>query len=215
MEKLSYREDLPPSRENLATLKTWLSHLERELEAIRREREGLRQLAGPTGTQAGEDGTRRNSPMEPAISPPGSPPRAFSSRRGELLPPTGGEITRSFGGKTPIPSRTILYNSGVVITAPKGQEIRAVHDGTVMFADWFKEYGKVMIIDHGDHYYSLVAHVDQLYKNVGQTVREGEAIATVGETGSLGKPGLYFEIRHHGKPVDPTQWLAVRKSSKE
>ena len=83
-----------------------------------------------------------------------------------------------------------------------------------MYADWFKEYGKVMIIDHGDHYYSLVAHVDQFFKKPGDNVGEGETVASVGNTGSLDVPKLYFELRRYGKPLNPMEWLAIRNNSK-
>jgi len=141
--------------------------------------------------------------------------KPFSGRQGSLPFPTRGEITGTFGSKTHVSSHAILYNGGIIITAPKGEQVQAIHEGMVMFADWFKEYGKVMIIDHGDHYYSLIAHADQLFRQVGETVKEGEVIATVGDTGSLDGPKLYFEIRRNGKPVDPMEWLAARKLSKE
>ncbi len=99
--------------------------------------------------------------------------------------------------------------------APKGQPVEAVFDGVVVFSDWLKEYGNVMIIDHGDHYHSLIAHAERLIKQVGDPVKRGETVATVGDTGSSRTARLYFEIRHHGKPVNPMEWLATGKSSKE
>lgn len=139
----------------------------------------------------------------------------FSTRRGALPPPTDGEISAASASKVDASSRSILYNRGVIINAPKGQPVRAIHEGIIVFADWFKDYGNVMIVDHGNHYYSLIAHADKLLKKVGEIVKSEEIIATVGNTGSQGDPKLYFEIRHHGKPVDPAEWLAVRKSFKE
>lgn len=141
--------------------------------------------------------------------------KPLSTRQGSLPLPTMGEITETSGSKMQAPFRSSLYNGGILIAAPKGQQIQAIHAGMVVFADWFKEYGRVMIIDHGDHYYSLIAHTDQFFKQAGESVKEGELIAVVGDTGSLDGPKLYFEIRHHGKPVDPMEWLAVRKSPKE
>ncbi len=77
----------------------------------------------------------------------------------------------------------------------------------MLFADWFKGYGNMMIIDHGAHYYTVYAHVEEMFKSVGEQVRAGEVIATVGDTGSLEGPRLHFEVRHHGKPVDPAEWF--------
>ncbi|MGV8073885.1 MAG: murein hydrolase activator EnvC family protein [Syntrophobacteraceae bacterium] len=139
----------------------------------------------------------------------------FPSKKGELPVPTEGEIIQAFSSKADASSRSILFNGGVIIKAPKGQGVQAVHEGIVMFADWLKDYGKVMIIDHGNHYCSLTAHADKLLKKVGDIVKVGDMIATVGNTGLQEGPRLYFEIRHYGKPLDPTEWLAARKSFKE
>ncbi len=140
---------------------------------------------------------------------------AFSSRHGSLPLPAAGEIIAVRGSKVHASGRTILYNSGIIIKTARGQPVRAIHDGRVVFADWLREYGKVMIIDHGDHYHSLIAHADQFFRREGDRVRGGETIASVGNTGSLEEPKLYFEIRYRGKPIDPMQWLTVRKSSRE
>jgi septal ring factor EnvC (AmiA/AmiB activator) len=77
----------------------------------------------------------------------------------------------------------------------------------VIYADWFKGYSNMVIIDHGQHYYTLSAQLDEILKKTGDTVFAGEVIGTVGDTGTLTGPGLYFEIRHHGKPLDPVVWF--------
>jgi septal ring factor EnvC (AmiA/AmiB activator) len=139
----------------------------------------------------------------------------MSLYEGKLPLPVEGNITDTFGVKNHSPSRTILYNNGIIIHAPKGQSIRAVFQGKVVFAGWLKDYGKIMIIDHGERFYSLIAHVDQLLKESGEHVESGDVIATVGDTGSPDGSKLYFELRRHGKPVNPMEWLAVHKSMKE
>jgi murein hydrolase activator len=145
-----------------------------------------------------------------------SPQTHFVDVQGALPLPTNGVITNTYGSKTIMPTlQSGLYKNGVLISAPEGQPVQAVYDGVVVFADWFKEYGKVLIIDHGEHFHSLLAHNDQLLKAVDERVKGGEVVATVGSTGSLDGPKLYFEIRHYGKPVDPMEWLAVRKLSEE
>ena len=150
---------------------------------------------------------RRAFSRKPVFESRGMP---FSSRQGRIPVPTAGDIVETFRSRTDGPSRTILYQNGIVITAARGQLVRAIHEGVVMFADWFKEYGKVMIIDHGEHYYSLIAHVEQFLKNTGDVVKAGETVATVGSTGSPSESRLYFEIRHYGTPVDPREWLALQ-----
>ena len=82
-----------------------------------------------------------------------------------------------------------------------------MHAGRVVYADWFKGYGNMIILDHGQSYYTLSAHASRLAKQVDETVAAGETIAYVGETASLRGPRLYFEIRHHGTPQDPGKWL--------
>jgi septal ring factor EnvC (AmiA/AmiB activator) len=80
----------------------------------------------------------------------------------------------------------------------------------VLFADWLKGYGNLIIINHGNQYYSLYGHTEELFKQKGDPVEEREVIATVGETSSLNGPCLHFEIRHKGQPVDPMKWLRKR-----
>ena len=91
---------------------------------------------------------------------------------------------------------------------PLGQQIQVVHDGTVLYADWFRGYGKLIIVDHGEEFYSLYAHASDLLVQVGDAVRVGQLIARVGETGSLEGPQLYFEVRYRGEPQDPLAWLS-------
>jgi septal ring factor EnvC (AmiA/AmiB activator) len=131
----------------------------------------------------------------------------FHARKGLLKMPVSGEIVHFFG-----PYRNRRFNvtnvrGGIDIRAEKGEPIRAVHAGRVLFADWFKGYGNLMIIDHGDAYYTVYAHMEEMLKPKGAPVKTGDVIATVGETGSLEGPMLYFELRHRGKPVDPMAWL--------
>ncbi len=131
----------------------------------------------------------------------------FSQMRGRLDFPVTGDIIGRFGRQEHPELKTFTYQKGINIKAPAGTPVRAVHDGRVAFADWFKGYGFMIIIDHGEHYYSLSAHAAELLKTVGDTVGAGETIARVGDTNSIKGAGLYFEVRHHGKPQDPLRWL--------
>ena len=79
--------------------------------------------------------------------------------------------------------------------------------GEVLYADWLKGYGNLIIINHGDNYYTLYAHMEEFFKKKGDVVEDHEVIATAGDTGSIRGPSLHFEVRHHGKPVDPLKWL--------
>ncbi len=138
-------------------------------------------------------------------------PKQFSANKRKFLFPVNGDIISSFGKHEDQEFSTISFNNGIEISAPLGSPIRAVFDGAVIYADWFKGYGNLLIIDHGDGYYTLSGHASELVKKVGDQVTEGDIIGYVGDTGSLRGPNLYFEIRHLGKPVDPLEWLESRK----
>jgi len=119
--------------------------------------------------------------------------------KGKLTPPVHGKVLSLFKEKG---------QNGIEIKAPMGAEIRAVLSGKVLYADWFKGFGNIVIIDHGDHTFTVSGYCSELLKKPGDAVSQGEAIALVGSAGSLKGPCLYFEIRHHGKPQDPMGWLS-------
>ncbi len=121
--------------------------------------------------------------------------------------PVKGNIISWFGRREHPDLHTFTFQKGVEIEASEGTEIKAVYDGKVIFADWFKGFGYMIIIDHGENYYSLSAHASKLFKNVGEFVSEGETVALVGDTSSIKGSCLYFEIRYHGKPKNPLKWL--------
>lgn len=124
-------------------------------------------------------------------SKPDSPERKF-------LPPVHGSVISQFKERG---------QNGIEIKAPMEAEIRAILPGKVLYADWFKGFGNMVIIDHGDHTFTVSAYCSQLLKKVGDAVAQGETIARVGSAGSLKGPCLYFEIRHRGKPQDPMDWI--------
>ncbi|MDI6798209.1 MAG: peptidoglycan DD-metalloendopeptidase family protein, partial [Desulfatibacillaceae bacterium] len=118
----------------------------------------------------------------------------------------------------PVPARPkkgdekrAIFRNGVLFPVAPGTPVRAVETGSVVFSGWFRGYGNMIIIAHGDDYYSICAQMEDLFKQKGEPVERGEVIATVGDTGTLPEPGLYFELRHHKEPLDPLQWL--RKES--
>ena len=122
----------------------------------------------------------------------------FKALRGKLSPPAEGAIFSPKGRER-----------GLGIKAPEGTKIQAIYAGRVVYASWFKGYGNLIIIDHGDGYHTVAAHASNLLKKVGDEVKMGEVVALVGSTGSLEGPMLYFEIRYHGKAVDPVTWFAL------
>lgn len=98
-------------------------------------------------------------------------------------------------------------SQGLLIAANAGAPIKAVADGTVVYAEWMTGYGLLLIVDHGNGYMSLYAYNDALLKDVGANVKRGDAVATVGSSGGHGRPALYFELRRNGQPVNPGTWL--------
>ncbi len=131
----------------------------------------------------------------------------FRAYKGLLKMPVKGKIASLFGKFKNTRYQVLNFRSGIEIQTERGEPIAAVYAGKILYADWFKGYGNMIIIDHGDNYYTVYAHIEEAFKSTGDAVEAGEVIATVGDTGSITGPKLYFEVRHHGKPLDPMQWL--------
>jgi murein hydrolase activator len=133
--------------------------------------------------------------------------KPFESFKGLLNIPVNGTITTKFGSYRDKRLNVNRFNNGISVRADRGEPIHAVKDGLILYAGWFKGYGQMIIIDHGQHYYTVYAHAEELFKDKGDPVESGEVIATVGDSGSIFGPELYFEVRHYGKPVDPLEWI--------
>jgi septal ring factor EnvC (AmiA/AmiB activator) len=119
--------------------------------------------------------------------------------KGRLTPPVHGKVISLFKERG---------QNGIEIQSAMGTEIRAVLPGKVLYADWFKGFGNIVIIDHGDHVFTVSGYCSELLKKAGEEVAQGEAIGLVGSAGSLKGPSLYFEIRHQGKAQDPMDWIS-------
>ncbi len=129
--------------------------------------------------------------------------KSFRSQRGKMKWPTQGSIIARYGSERNLGK---LKWNGVMIKAKEGNNVRAITHGRVVFSDWLRGYGLIIIIDHGDGYMSLYGHNQSLLKDVGDWVDKGEAIASVGNSGGFDQSALYFEIRHKGKPTNPRYW---------
>jgi septal ring factor EnvC (AmiA/AmiB activator) len=137
-----------------------------------------------------------------AEATPYDPNSPFEKLRKKLSWPVAGRVTTGFGATT-----DGFRSDGIEIDAEAGAEVRAVHDGVVMYSDWLPGRGLVIILDHGSGYLSLYGHNEQLFKQKETKVKAGETIATAGNSGGRKRPGLHFEIRRAGKPVDPRGWF--------
>ncbi|HEY9192798.1 MAG TPA: peptidoglycan DD-metalloendopeptidase family protein [Methyloversatilis sp.] len=203
---------LRTERQELATLKRDEARLGRLIEALSRKsvRTPVRPQTTPAATattpsadSADSHGADDGGPTvhASAVDHGGQP---FPKLRGKLPWPATGELARRFGaqgsdGGTPL--------RGIFIRAASG-DVRAVAGGTVVFADWLRGFGNLIIVDHGDHYLSIYGNNEALLKQVGSTVRGGDAIASIGSSGGASESGLYFELRHQGQALDPLKWVS-------
>jgi septal ring factor EnvC (AmiA/AmiB activator) len=133
--------------------------------------------------------------------------KPFTALKGLLKMPVEGKIISFYGPYKNTKFNVVNFRSGINIKADRGEPIRSVSAGKTLYSSWFKGYGNMIIIDHGNNYYTVYAHVEEIFKQKGDYVETGEVIATVGDTGSIYGSRLYFEVRHHGKPMDPLLWI--------
>ena len=181
------------NRREIGRLKKDEARLARLVEEI------ARALAARQKAQAGAKGRTVDE-----VADASSSAKPFESLKGKLRLPVRGELTNRYGT-----AREEAGSSwkGLFIKAPLGEQVRAVADGLVVYADWLRGFGNLLILDHGKGYMSLYANNEGLLRQVGEKVRGGDALASVGNSGGQPDSGLYFELRRDGKPFDPMQWV--------
>jgi septal ring factor EnvC (AmiA/AmiB activator) len=188
------------SRARRGELLTSLSHEVRghsqEIERLHADEKRLEQLIEELKTVVPE-----STPL-----PPGKE-KHFARLRGRLPLPARGRIIAHYGAQKNVGN---LKWRGLFIAGHEGQNVIAVFRGRVVFADWLRGFGLLLILDHGDGYMTLYGHNQSLHKGVGDWVETGETIASLGNTGDMAQPGLYFEIRQNGDPRDPLIWCKAR-----
>ncbi|OQY53513.1 MAG: ATPase [Candidatus Parabeggiatoa sp. nov. 2] len=185
---LNYKE----RQKILAQLASTLETQDKELKRLQENKRRLETLLGTLGEAL------KNIPH-----PPGQH-KAFAELKGQLPYPVQGKVIKRFGQRLVGP----LKWQGMLIAAQRGKKVRAVATGRVVFAQWFRNLGLLVIIDHGEGYMSLYAHNQSLYPETGVWVKANDIIATVGNSGGRKISALYFEIRHQGVPQPPGQWLS-------
>lgn len=186
---------------NIRTQRKEIGRLQRDEKRLTRLVERLGRIASPLPGKRG--GTLSNQQL-PDVALFGIP---FQQLKGRLRLPVRGELTNRFG--SPREDSGALWR-GLFLRAVAGEEVKAVAGGRVVFADWLRGFGNLMIIDHGGSYMSLYGNNETLFKQVGDTVRPGDTVAAVGNSGGNPESGLYFELRYQSKPFDPLQWAALR-----
>ena len=135
----------------------------------------------------------------------------FARLRGRLVLPVRGEVVARFGSPRPTEARVDAPTwKGVFIRAAAGAEVHAVAAGRVVFADWLRGFGNLLVIDHGEGFLSVYGNNESLLADVGARVGAGDPVATVGSSGGNAEAGLYFELRFKGRPIDPMRWALAR-----
>jgi septal ring factor EnvC (AmiA/AmiB activator) len=134
----------------------------------------------------------------------------FRSLRGELKPPVAAPVVSEFGRVIDSRFRTEGFRKGIDFESAVGTPVQAVAAGSVAFAGWFRGYGRLVILDHGDRYFTIYGHLDRIAVSVGQSLAARQILGAAGDTGSLVGPRLYFEVRRGEKPLDPRRWLRLQ-----
>ena len=175
----------------------------RRAEAERRARAEAAEQARQVREQA-EAAVRETAPADEQLGPREIPAGGFPGlKKGLPAPVTGGEVLGRFGAQRPDGG---IWR-GIVLRAPTGTPVHAIAAGRVVYASWLSGFGNILIIDHGQQYLSVYAYNQSLLRQVGDIVVAGDTVARVGATGGQVDPGLYFEIRHDGAPINPQLWL--------
>jgi len=182
-------------RKLLAELKARIAERGDELDRLQARRQRLGELLKELESVVGD------LPAAPLEEQP------FDTRTGALPWPAQGALRARFGAAR---AEGRMQWRGLVIDAPVGSPVEAVYYGRVVFADWLEGFGQLLIVDHLDGYLSLYGYNQRLLRSTGDWVKPGETIARVGASGGQDSPGLYFEIRNGGQPVNPLDWLAAR-----
>jgi septal ring factor EnvC (AmiA/AmiB activator) len=179
----------------------------REIGRLQRDEARLTKLIEEIGkalaARPADKSARKGRPVD-EVADASAASRAFASLKGRMKFPVKGELMNRYG--SPREEGGAVWK-GLFIRASTGQSVHAVADGRVVYADWLRGFGNLLILDHGGGYMSLYGNNEGLLRQLGDPVRAGDAVAQVGATGGVEESGLYFELRHEGKPFDPVKWV--------
>ena len=191
----AFKQQTVERERTLAALNKKISGQDAQLAALKEEEKNLQSLL---------DSLAKKAAKRPPPSKTVKPSERFSSLSGKLQWPLSGKILASYGSQRNLDK---LSWKGILIASEKGTSVKASAEGRVVFADWMKGFGLLIIIDHGEQFMTLYGNNDSLLKNTGDTVSAGEVIAQSGDQGVRQTAGLYFEVRHKGSPTTPMHWL--------
>lgn len=182
-------------KKDLARLDNLVAQIDRRLTRERAAEEQVRKKK--------EETARKRTKTTKAPSPAEGASGRFASLKGRLVRPVSGKIAAAFGSTR---SGSAVWQ-GILFRTSEGTDVAACAAGQVVFSDWLRGYGNLIIVDHGDTYMSVYANNESILRNVGDRVKAGETIATTGSSGASDGPGLYFELRYKGRPINPQPWL--------
>lgn len=205
-QKKRLEKDKAERQKVLARISRQIDKQRREISKLQRDENRLTRLI----EKLGQILSRKNSaaPLSNTKVPDASVDTSpFAQLKGKLNLPVRGELANRFG--SPRSDGGVLWK-GLFIRSPSGQEVKAVAAGRVVFADWLRGFGNLLIVDHGQGYMSLYGNNETLYKQVGEAIHGGDTIAAVGNSGGNPDSGLYFEVRYQGKPLDPLTWVTLK-----
>ena len=212
-ERISHKRQLEQEQNQRRTLLSQLSqkihNQRREISNLQRNEKRLTKLVEQLAKIVAPKSPRkpprqRELPVNTNVPDDSRADTAFRRLKGQLSLPVRGELVSHFG--SPREDGGALWK-GIFIRARSGAEVKAVASGRVVFADWLRGFGNLLILDHGGGYMSLYGNNETLYKQVGESIRAGDTVAAVGNSGGNPDSGLYFELRFQSKPFDPLSWV--------
>ena len=208
-QKIALEKQKAVHKSTLAKLSGKIAARRKEVATLKRDEKRLTQLMEKLAQARAKKKKHPATPLghNSLVPQAGQKDSIFEHLKGKLALPVIGELLNHFGSPR---ADTGVPWKGLFIKAPPGREVKAIANGHVVFADWLRGFGNIIIVDHDDGYMSLYGNNESLYKHVGDTVKAGDAIAATGNSGGNPESGLYFEIRYQSRPVDPLQWCRLK-----
>ncbi|MDP2879340.1 MAG: peptidoglycan DD-metalloendopeptidase family protein [Sulfuricella sp.] len=205
-QKVQLEKDKEARKTVLVRINQKITGQRHEIGRLQRDEKRLTQLIERLSKLA-QPKKKKSSPVysrsQPTAEPSGG---ALHQLKGKLHFPVRGELVNRFGSQRQDSGATW---KGLFIKSAAGQDVKCIANGRVVFSDWLRGFGNIVIVDHGDDYMSLYGNNETLYKQAGETVRAGDAVAAVGNSGGIAETGLYFEMRHKSRPFDPLGWVKL------
>ena len=206
-QKIQLEKDKQARKTVLVRIDQKITSQRHEIGRLQRDEKRLTQLIERLSRLAAKPKKKNSAPSySRTLRSPEPSGGALHQLKGKLHFPVRGELAHRFGSQREDSGATW---KGWFIKSAAGQDVKCIANGRVVFSDWLRGFGNIVIVDHGDDYMSLYGNNETLYKQAGETVRAGDAVAAVGNSGGIAETGLYFEMRHRSRPFDPLGWVKL------